>query len=334
MKKFIKKIIPKYIVNRYRELKNIKIARKSFRLDYKRFINSAFSIRKNTHLDQLKGRIILHYHSLEKGFTNRKFRYGFGNRAYASLIQDLYEFKKMGFDTNDVSFQTGVSVLQEYINIHKNSDIDTTLIKTAITELNTSLPTNFGGIIVIDKNKIKDDSQRDFYSFSKSRHSVRDFDKVDVSIKTIENALELAKSTPSVCNRQPWKVYVIKNTELLRKTMFIQGGLTAQGDNLNTILLITSNNHFFSNYTERNQGFIDAGMLSMNLIYSLHYYGLATCALNGNLSIENDKKMRNLLNIPESQNIVMFIAVGHYNKLTKVPKSKRDNLDLKTVFYL
>ena len=71
----------------------------------------------------------------------------------------------------------------------------------------------------------------------------------------------------------------------------------------------------------------------MSLIYSLQYLGLATCALNANLSINKDCLIRDLLHIPESHNLIMFIAVGEYEDDFKVPKSTRDDVESRSTFY-
>lgn len=41
------------------------------------------------------------------------------------------------------------------------------------------------------------------------------------------------------------------------------------------------------------------------------------------LNVSRDKQMRELLNIPENENIIMFAAVGNFKESYKVPKSFR-----------
>ena len=324
MKRLIRRILPKKVKVLLGKFLSKIVVRKAYSLDRKRFSKSAFNMTKKRNKDNLEAKITFHYHSLEKGLSNSNFRLGFGEYAYIQLIEAMQDFRKKLFNQTSIAYQSGLSVLNEYVSKHKGTEIDTTLIKCQLNMLSNSKPIkNLGGVFTFKKEELLKYCKLDFENLANHRFSVRDFGKDAVDINTIFRALDIAKKTPSVCNRQPWHSYIIRNKDLIYKVLSIQGGLTGQGKNLDTLLLICSNNFHLSNYTERNQGFADCGMYSMSLIYALQYLGLATCSLNANLTLNGDNKIRELLNIPFNQNLIMFIAVGHYAEEFKVPKSPR-----------
>jgi hypothetical protein len=57
----------------------------------------------------------------------------------------------------------------------------------------------------------------------------------------------------------------------------------------------------------------------------LSYKGLATCALNSNLSIKNINILREGFNVGTNEQFIIFIAVGHYPDSIIAPISKRSH---------
>lgn len=334
MRNFIKRLIPKNILSLIRKHRLNKKIIRAYNIDRLRFQKSAFELVKTPNEENMEARIIFNYHSLEKGLSNINFREGFGERAYTQLIITMNEYIKYGFDKNSIPFQTGLSVLKEYLNRHKDTKVDLSFVQSNFTLLSAETQfDDFGGVLFLNKDYIISKSKNDFKSLALNRFSVRDFSAKQIDLELLNQALEIASKTPSVCNRQPWHSHVIRNKVLIDQVLSIQKGFKGYGKNIDSLILICSNNNFLSSYTERNQGFTDAGMFSMSLIYSLQYLGLATCALNANLPVEQDMEIRKLLRITENQNLVMFIAVGNYEEEFLVPKSKRYDIEKKTSYY-
>lgn len=143
-------------------------------------------------------------------------------------------------------------------------------------------------------------------------------------MRTIESALSISMKTPTVCNRQPNRVYVVKNKKVMEKVLEIQGGY--KGYKLPAILiLVSTDNRAFVSINERNEGFIDGGLFSMSLLYALEYEGLGACALNAMMNHDKEQEIKRILNVSEFENLIMFIAVGQIpDKGVKCPKSQRD----------
>jgi nitroreductase len=334
MKKIIKKVLPKWVINYYHKIRTYLLIKSAYNTDRKRFVKSAFELSKQKSKENIEAKIIFNYHSIEKGLSNVKFREGFGKNALTQLIMTLQEYVKNGYDRNNLAFQTGISVINEYIQRHKDSKIDIKYLENNMNILKSdSIISDTGGIFSLKSEDIISKSKLDFKSLALNRYSVRDYSNTKVDIEIINEALRIASKTPSVCNRQPWHTYVIRDKSLSKSILEIQKGFNGYGSNLDTLILITSNNSFLSGYNERNQGFVDAGMFSMSLIYAIHYLGLATCPLNACLPNEQELKVRELLSVPETHNLVMFIAIGSYDKVFLVPKSKRFGIEEKTSYF-
>ena len=61
----------------------------------------------------------------------------------------------------------------------------------------------------------------------------------------------------------------------------------------------------------------------MTLIYALTFLGIGTVSLNWSKSKELDLKLRQVVSIEKSHNVVFFIGLGHLNKTTKIAVSAR-----------
>jgi len=90
----------------------------------------------------------------------------------------------------------------------------------------------------------------------------------------------------------------------------LQNGNRGFGHLTNILMVITSNISLFTN-NEKNEPFLNAGLFSMTLLYALHFNMVGACLLNWAVTESNDKKLRELLKIPENEQIVVLIACGY-----------------------
>ena len=144
-----------------------------------------------------------------------------------------------------------------------------------------------------------------------SRHSLRYYGSLPIQIETIKKAVSLAQTAPSACNRQPTHVYACVNTEKIDTIMAFHGGMKGFG-RPQAILAVTGALGAYTSEYERNTVHVDCGLFAMNLLYALHYYGLATCPIIWGSEPDNDKKIRKILDIPECETVALLITVGSY----------------------
>ena len=143
------------------------------------------------------------------------------------------------------------------------------------------------------------------------RHSVRNFDTTRiVSQQDLLTAARLAGRSPSVCNRQAWKVRfaVTDSAKLILRSH--QNGNAGFGE-IPVVALITTDARLFAGSGERNQPWIDGGIFAMSLALALHGLSLSSCMLN--MSLDNDRadSLRRALGLEDHELIVMEMAIGY-----------------------
>jgi len=301
----------------------------NYAYDFNRFTkwSSADGIIKNQ--DNLKASITMGYHRIEKGLALKNPKPGFGSWFIPGLIKDLDHYQQ-SFGS-DETVQIALNTLNSYYEFNREHDLKQNNIQTSVHELQNNLPpdqerTQQGGILYITKNDILGSSCIDLRSFFESRHSIRQFTSEEVKMNLIEQAVGIARYSPSVCNRQTSKVYMYSRSEKTREVLSYQNGNRGFGDQADKILIVTSDLKSYSSIGERNQCWIDGGMFAMSLIYALHSLGLGTCCLNWSVEKELDQQLKKVTGISDSESILMMIAVGHLPDNLKITQSPRKSV--------
>ena len=326
----LKKIIPRTVIDYLRSLQTSYSWRKeiseNFAYDKERYIkNSIFSL-SLTDETQLTSMITATCHSIEKGMAVENTKPGFSLNAASSLCSLLNEYHNRNYSKDCSLIQSAHLMLERYINCNKHT-------KTSIA-LDEDIAGNIeiengidGGSFETTKSEILKGSKGDFESLVNSRHSIRHFSNEPVDVETLKKAIALAQQTPSSCNRQCARVYIIQNREKFSQVTKLLTGYKGFTTEFNKLLFVASDLRVFSGSRERNQAYLEGGMFAMTLLYALHFYGLGACALNWAVLHEKDKKIRKLLNLADSHIIVLFIAVGNIADELKIACSQRLLID-------
>ena len=329
MKNKIKKFLPKPLVEMIRKNKMKYNLRKLYRHDFLRFKKSFSSDESSANFDQLRARLMFYAHSIEKGLSHENFRAKFGQKALRDLSRYMNIYSEKKYDKSDIRYQIALSALKNYTTFHAEKGIDVEEILSDIFseeilfDLNQAL-IGIAGFLSVSELSKSTNKEKSFEELSRERVSVRSFSKEKIDFSKIEKAIEISMKSPSVCNRQPSRVIVIKNKDIISQVLKIQGGFSGY-DIPPVLLLVTANNTSFVSIYERNEGFIDGGLFSMSLLYALEFESVAACALNAMLSIEQENDIREILSISREETLIMFIAVGNFDVNSKVPVSYRDS---------
>ncbi len=302
----------------------------SYVYDCSRYIHFSATF-YNKSIAAIEGKIIAHTHVIEKGLSHSSMKLGFGQDIVRNLIKLLKKYSAMNFDTSSKMYLSAVSVLNKYVELHNDknfclNDIDDII--DDIEEMGRKIPffNSLGGTIEISKDYLLSKAKMDFKQVALSRFSIRDFSDKDVDIKTIEEAVTIAQKSPSVCNRQATKVYVVSDHKRIADHLSYQNGNRGFGHKINKLLIVTSNLNYFEGTRERNQSFIDAGIFTMSLLYALHYLSIGAITLNWCVTKKQDQDYRKMSNINNCENIILMIGVGHIPDVVRVPKSERKEL--------
>ncbi|WP_203633877.1 nitroreductase family protein [Lacticaseibacillus suibinensis] len=295
-------------------------------LDANRYYRSNFfANRSRKTQDNLRGEIAFYSHAIEKGLIHREFRPLFGKSKLMYMLDLLEEYTEKGYSLSDSRFVSAVNVIRDYCEVHVKLGFNDQIswITDRLSQFE-AIPSTTVGALTLKRSDVLKHVKGSFSDLSNWRHSVRDFAAGDFDESRVEEALRISERTPSVCNRQAWKVYISKRA-LKQPILDIQGGIGGMAHGVAEVAVITMDNQYFGNVTERNQAFVDGGLFSMTFLYALAEQGVAACPLNADFNNRNDLRMRKLLNIPYQESIIMVIAMGNYSEESKVPVSLRDS---------
>lgn len=237
----------------------------------------------------------------------------------------LEKWREEGFSVDSFAYRYALSSIKSYIELHETHGFSTDEIRSLLGdkyELALGSQDDLAGYKVLSKADKGNNKSLNFAALQHNRYSVREFSPAKVSKKLLNDAIELAMKSPSVCNRQPVRVHSITNPEKIGKILAIQGGFQGYEPPQSLLLISTDIRNYVGEH-ERNQGFIDGGSYAMSLLLSLEFYGLAACPLHAMLSPEVDVLIKDILDIKTPEYLIMFIAVGHFNDKNKVAVSSR-----------
>ncbi|WP_316819931.1 nitroreductase family protein [Pedobacter gandavensis] len=325
MKNLIKKIVPKSAKRLYRSKQTQFSIIRDYVYDYRKFKRESASF-KLRNKEMMQAYILKEYHAVEKGLALSEPRPGFGGPrigALADIVEDY--LTKYGVDAiTDMTADT----LREYLDFDEGHAQVAPGLKDKLERLllrcDESRFHKTGGTKLVPKQDIMAALDFDFERFFKSRNSVRDFSDEPVSTATLLKVIDTARYTPSVCNRQSWKVYVIEhsNVELKRKLLNVQNGNKGFGEQISSLIVITGKLSSFFAY-ERNQVYIDGGMFAMSIVLGLHAEGLGVCCLNTSYAKKQYEAFTNSMEMDSDCAPIMFLAVGHLKDNYSVAISER-----------
>lgn len=330
MKSLLKRIFPVFLLEYFRELCLRRDLKKSYNYDYRRHLRHSVSNNRFPQREQLLSRIILEYHSVEKGLTMPEPRVGFGQKKIIDLCRNIIDYIKE-YSQEDTQIQHSLGVIKEYVDFHLSNGykLDSSTDKAIKNLFEILSDRSFPSTSQVSSNRSDyfAYSNSNFFEFSKSRRSLRSLKSVVVPLEKVTQVLSLAATTPSSCNRQPWRTYNFTNIDKISEILELQGGNRGFGHLVHNLIVIAASLYPYNHIQERNQAFIDGGMYAMNLLYSFHFYQLGACILNCSGTPEKDKRLRELCGIPDSEVMISIIIYGEPTDTFKTPISKRFNFE-------
>lgn len=312
IKKLIKKLLKdtKFSKSRYLNFLH--------KYDMNRYLEYSCMNKDNVELLAVEMRLLIH--PLEKALSLKNVRAGFGKEKIIQLIS-LYE-KYCKVDGNDMQvLNLTESIILNYIEFQKKHNIDLSFIPEKFFKSNADI--SISGAIDISKDNFN--KLACFEKIATNRHSIRNFSTEKISREKIVDAIKIAQSAPSACNRQATRVYVCDDSEKINLIIKNHGGMSGFTDTA-AIFAITGDLNLYQNEYERNTLFVDGGIFLMNLLYALQSQGIANCPIIWGSEPDKDNFLYSLFNIPKSETIISLIMAGNFpEEGAKAAKSyKRD----------
>ncbi len=272
--------------------------------------------------------ITLFYHQVEKGLSLAKPRPGFGMTIIPRLLNDVDTY--ISAYGVVVPATTALAALQSYVDFNSRVGHDACYVRDRLNQIRQKHKIDHeasalwaGGVSTVSRASLMEARASSFASFFESRFSVRNFAGGVVPEGDIRKAVALSQKTPSVCNRQSWRVHVFSDGTKRQALLEIQSGSRGFSEHVSTVLVVTSELGTFVEVAERYQAWIDGGMFSMSLCLALHDLGYGTCCLNWSKERGDDLRLRKAANLPPSEQVIMLIAVGTLPEKFVVARSCR-----------
>ncbi|MDY3927930.1 MAG: nitroreductase family protein [Clostridia bacterium] len=271
------------------------------------------------------------YHVIEKGLSMPNMRLGFGKEKIEELCGIVREHQ-IEDEIDRRTMESAVAVLLEYQRIHEKLGYQLpTELKNELTEIKQLYP----DVEPINQKEFTKEeffkyNHSDFSVFSQNRHTVRNYTEEEVKLENIIEAIDLAKSAPSACNRQHTRVHIVSNKKLINQCLKMQSGNRGFGHLGNKLLVITGDLSVVLGSSEFFDLNTNVGIFIMNLCYSLHLKQIGCCVLNWYALPKQDKELRKILSIPNEENVVAFIICGNVPDQFKIAESPR--LDVKEIY--
>lgn len=248
----------------------------------------------------LECQLTMDYHAIEKGFSLHNPKRPFGSEAVPRLRRNVPA--AMGTDFG----QHAVQALRAVELWNSGS---------------ATVPDDLSPVVAIkDSSNVRDS----FSALVSSRHSTRDFDLSRVvSDSTVHDAVELALKTPSVCNRQSWRVRVLRQPDLVREALTFQNGNRGFSEVIPALAIVTVDLRLFQGAHERNQPWIEGGLFAMTLCLALESQGVNSCMLNMSAENKTINQLRTRLQIPDHDAVIMMMAIGYARPGRRAARSPR-----------
>lgn len=330
IKRKLKQFMPQSTVNMVQRQKAYRRLRKSEKAETRRFANN-YASSTSTSVTQVESRLIFFVHQIEKGFSFDTYQYGRGRHALTQISALIDQLKAVdpNWNKNPV-YQEASLALGEYRRRHVQAGHDIAFMSNLFTEqvnreIEPASQREYPNI-EISRDSKKDNATASFSEIVERRHAIRSYSNEPVTKQDLEPVVELALRTPSVCNRQPTRVRVFTDKDTIAQALKIQGGFGGYATPP-ALILVTADLQVFMNINEHNEGYVDGGLFSMSLLYALEANEYAACPLNTMFSDKTDEETRRLLNIPDNEIFIMYIAVGHFRDTSRICLSRRFGLD-------
>jgi hypothetical protein len=307
----IKSLIPEFFKFKVRKFRFLMACKDCYRYDAGRFIKYSNAFYQFDNSEKLIGVIVAEYHVIEKGLTMSEPRLGFGVEIMKALIKHCNLYSTQICDSNCEHFFHALSVIAEYKLFHENKNFPLNedlfrSIDDILSKFGKAIP-SFQ--VSMTKEYYFKNTYSTFEEFSSSRHSLRNFSG-SIELSLIEKAVKLAQNAPSACNRQPSRVYIIQNKNLLKQILALQTGNRGFGHLADKLIILTAELGGYLSLRERNDVYINGGIYAMNLLYALHYYQIGACTLNWCSMPDQDLELRKICDIKPSENVLLIIACG------------------------
>lgn len=254
-------------------------------------------------------RIIISAHTIEKGLALKEPRVLFGKTKIHELMKMLRQYDG---PSHDLPVRMAVGSVREYLRFHTLRNIADPFLEELNVWANERYPdvTDKDGGVKAIHNIYGSGATRNGQEILQSRFSCRVYTDERLAPSVIERVIAIASSAPSQCNRQSTRLHFYQDKEKIGELLRLQGGSRGFEAAVPNLFVVTFEITGWGGPGQRNQGYVDASLFSMGILWACHCLEIGSCPLNLAVSNGAERKIRRVGGIPDSERLVMMIAFG------------------------
>jgi len=147
------------------------------------------------------------------------------------------------------------------------------------------------------------------------RRSIRRFKNENIQRETIERIIDAAQWAPSACNRQLWRFIAVTDSKIKEKLVS-----EAKASNFIKDAPVTIYVLYHKDFdSEKSADYQSAAAAIQNILLAAHSLGLGATWIN---TYGRKKKVKEILKIPDSFNIISAVIIGYPDENPSPPKRK------------
>ncbi len=169
-------------------------------------------------------------------------------------------------------------------------------------------------------------------TLAKRRRSVRWFLDKPVDRELVDQALLVARQSPSACNRLPYEFLVFDDPDQVKRIGSIPFGAAGYSHQIPTLIVVKGRLDDYFSPRDRHVPYIDASLAVMAFMFALETLGLSSSVINWPDFEPLERKMAKALGLAPYERVIMLMAVGHADPTGMVASSQKKDLDVLRVF--
>lgn len=268
-------------------------------------------------------------HRLEKGIIMRPRRSVFARDYIGETVDIFLELNNSPESAHLPLVTWSRDVLNEYFSlIGRDSAIEPYRVKfTSQPKIQSVELTDTKVIPYLRDTEPLQVKIEDLEELAWRRRSVRWFINKPVPREIIDRAVEVAKLSPSACNRQPFSFRIFDEPNLVKKVAEIPLGTKGFSHQFQCVIVIVGDLSAYSKERDRHVIYVDGGLAAMALQFALEAQGISSCCINWPDIESCEKSMDKALGLTNNLRPIMCMAIGYADPTGLVPYSQKKSLN-------
>lgn len=166
-----------------------------------------------------------------------------------------------------------------------------------------------------------------FFGIVNQRFSHRGYSNKHIEDEKLKYILDCTSLAPSAANRQPWKIYIVKDESIKKfihkayeRDWFAEAPLIAVFTGL-------KDENWIRNYDQKDYLLCDVTIIADYFILAATEQGLGTCYI----AAFNEEKVKNALNLPENEIPLLLTPLGYAKDNSSKPRARKEQSSIITL---